>query len=199
MKSSRRTLAAGASATLEGIDKVFSLDSWEMSLLGAFQGFTYTEVQGEENSSSNCFYAGYAIVENVDDIVYIFDHAGDDAGSYKWFEWLFEEPLNLVLNSTVVYQMCNFSEYLVMAKSWMDLDVSAFAYDGTSMAINAFIDLPKVWDEYQQISCQGTCSCEGDTRDPEDCDETVNAYELGKIAGKAVVNFFGTTVSPIVA
>lgn len=199
MKSPSRTLGAGATATIEGIDGTFALDGWEMSLLGALQGFTYSEVQGEDNSISNCFFAGYSIIENVDDIVYIFQHAADDAGSYKWFEWLIEEPLNLLLNSTVTYQMCNFSEYLVMIKSWLDIDISAFAYDGTSMIINAITDIPPVYQEWAQLQCEGTCSCDGDTTAPEDCDETVNAYQQGLIVGKAVTKFFGTMVSPVVA
>ena len=98
-----------------------------------------------------------------------------------------------------MYQMCNFSEYLVMIKSWLDIDISAFAYDGTSMIINGIMDLPPVYNEWKQIQCEGTCSCDGDNTAPEDCDATVNAYEQGKIVGKAVVNFFGTTVSPVVA
>jgi len=197
LKSSR--LTGGASARVDELGASFPLDGWVMRLIGALQGFTYSEVQGEENSFTNCLYGGFAMIENVDNIVYIFEHAADDAGSYKWFEFVIEEPINLVMNSTVLYQMCNFSEYIVMIKGWMDIDISAFAYDGTSMIVNGIMDIPDVIAEYNRLYCEGTCSCDGQVVDPEDCDETVDGYATGKLIGKAVVDFFGTTVSPVVA
>lgn len=66
----------GASISIDGIDGTFELDSWIVNFLGALDGFTYSEVQGEENAISNCFFAGYSIVENVTDIGYIFNNAG---------------------------------------------------------------------------------------------------------------------------
>jgi len=65
----------GASISIDGIDGTFELDSWIVNFLGALDGFTYSEVQGEENAISNCFFSGYSIVENVTDIGYIFNNA----------------------------------------------------------------------------------------------------------------------------
>ena len=197
LKSKR--LTGGASARVDELGASFPLDGWVMRLIGALQGFTYSEVQGEDNAFTNCLYGGFAIIENIDNITYIFEHAADDAGSYKWFEFVIEEPINLVMNSTVLYQMCNFSEYITMIKGWLDIDISAFAYDGTSMIVNGVMDIPVVISEWNQIQCTGTCSCDGQVVAPEDCDETVDGYAMGKLIGKAVVEFFGTTVSPVVA
>ena len=202
---SKRLGGGDAVVTIDGVDGPIELDSWISTFLGALDGFTYSEVQGDASTVSNCFFSGYAMVENIDNVIYILDHAGDDAGSYKWFQYVFDEPINLALNTTVLYQMCNFPEYLVMIKNWTDLDYSSFAYDGVSMIVNGIMDIPQVINEYKTLECEGTCSCPDEETGEitfvaeEDCNQTINRYEQGKITGKAVVRFFGTFVPPVVA
>ena len=41
----------GASISIDGIDGTFELDSWIVNFLGALDGFTYSEVRGEETPS----------------------------------------------------------------------------------------------------------------------------------------------------
>lgn len=195
---SMKPLKGGQTASFEGSDVIFNLDGWEMAMLGAFQGFTYSDVQGE-NAVSNCFYAAFEVVDNVNDIKYIFQHANDDAGSYKWWSFAIEEPINLILNFSVTYQMCDFTGYMNIIQGWANLDISAFASDITEMVINGVMDIPTYIDEWKQIQCEGTCSCEGDNTAPEDCEATVNAYEQGMLVGKAITKFFGTQVAPVIA
>ena len=66
----------GSTITIDGIDGTFELDSWIVNFLGGLDGITYSEVQGEDSAFSNCFYSGYAMVENVENIIYIFNNAG---------------------------------------------------------------------------------------------------------------------------
>ena len=153
---------------------------------------------------TNCFYAGYALVENIDQTVFIFENAGNDAGSYKWFGFIFKEPINLILNTSVAYQYCNLFEYINMFNQFFNIDYSSYAYEGTSWIINGILDIPPVIEQYNQLQCEGTCSCPDEDGIipvvlPEDCDATINRYEQGRIVGAAVVKFFGTSVSPIVA
>jgi hypothetical protein len=162
-------------------------------------------VQGESNAIANCFISGYSIVENIDNIIYIFNNAGEDSGAYKWFEWVLEEPVNLALNSTVLYQMCSLSEYIVMFKSWFDVDFAAYSYDLVSMTVNGVLDIPDDIAAWNALQCDGTCSCPDPATgaipvvDPEDCDAAVNKYGQGQIIGKAVSRFFGQFVPPVVA
>lgn len=64
---------------------------------------TYDGVQTSDNIS-NCFYAGYSLVETTDQLIYIFENAGKNAGAYHWFGFAVEEPIHFALNSTVFYQ-----------------------------------------------------------------------------------------------
>ena len=73
-------------------------------MLGFFEGLTYKGVQTEGAVLSNCFYSAYNLVKNGDEILYIFENAANDSGSYKWYQWAVEEPVKFALNTTVTYQ-----------------------------------------------------------------------------------------------
>lgn len=79
------------------------MDSTVTSFLGFLDGMTYKGVQ-ESEAITNCFYSGYALIQNVDEVVYIFENSSSEAGTYFWFQYGVHEPLHLALNSTVFYQ-----------------------------------------------------------------------------------------------
>jgi hypothetical protein len=89
--------------TIDGIDGTFDLDSFVSSFLGFVNGITYKGVQ-EDDALTNCFYAGYTLVESGDQMAYILENAGEDLGSYKWFQGIIQEPIHFLINTTVFYQ-----------------------------------------------------------------------------------------------
>lgn len=93
-----------AQIQIEGIDNVtFNLDSLVVNFLGFVNGMTYRGVQADE-ALTNCFYAGYSIIQSIDEIIYIFENASAQAGSYKWFQYAIHEPIHFLLNFLVFYQ-----------------------------------------------------------------------------------------------
>jgi len=47
--------------------------------------------------------------------------------------------------------MCSLSEYIVMFKSWFDVDYSAYSYDAVSMVVNGLIDIPNDIAAWKQL------------------------------------------------
>lgn len=93
-----------AQIQIEGIENTtFNLDSFVTNFLGFVNGMTYRGVQADE-ALTNCFYAGYSLVQSVDEIIYIFENATNQKGSYKWFQYALHEPAHFILNTTVFYQ-----------------------------------------------------------------------------------------------
>ena len=95
---------------------------------------TYKEVQGE-SATSNCFYSGFAITQNVDNVIFIFQNANRDSGSYKWFEFAIQEPTELLINSTAMFQTCNFAEYGSYFENFTNVDFSGMTYEMVSLII----------------------------------------------------------------
>lgn len=71
-KGYKSSVMQGAQIKIPGVDKVLDVDSFVTNFLGFVSGLTFTGVQSDGNALTNCFYSGYTLVKNADDIIYIF-------------------------------------------------------------------------------------------------------------------------------
>lgn len=64
----------GSQIRIDGVDGVFDLNSAVVTFFGLLQGFSYDGVI--EEPMTNCFVSGNALVDNIDNVIYIFKYAG---------------------------------------------------------------------------------------------------------------------------
>lgn len=170
--------------------------------MGALDGFTYKEVQGAE-ATSNCFYSGFAITQNVDNIIFIFQNA-KASGKYLWYDYIIQEPTEMLINATALVQTCNFSEYVSYFENFTNIDFSGMTYEAVSLVIYGVLDIPKLIKQANAIKCAKTCTCPDSNgvrpeTPPENCDGYFNGWEYGNVIGKGMVDIFGAFVNPIAA
>lgn len=84
-------------------------------LYGLSRGFQYTglDIGGASTTAqsnlveSNCFYSMYGLMESVDQLVYDFDNIIDPSGEALWFNLVVYNPISIVNNTSVGYEMCD--------------------------------------------------------------------------------------------
>lgn len=89
--------------------------------------------------------------------------------------------------------MCDFNEIINIFQGWGNLDWSSLSFDVTSMVTNGILDIPKVIADWNQIQCEGTCTCpdeDGNIPVVTRCDSYVNGYAQGKLLGNEFARFF---------
>lgn len=62
---------------------------------------------GPELIESNCFYSLYGLVDSADKLVYDWNNFVDPAGSINWFNLVGYNPVHILNNVTVNYEMCD--------------------------------------------------------------------------------------------
>jgi len=84
-------------------------------LYGLSKGFQYTglDIGGASTTAqsnlveSNCFYSMYGLMESVDQLMYDFDNIIDPSGEALWFNLVVYNPLAILNNTSVGYEMCD--------------------------------------------------------------------------------------------
>lgn len=84
-------------------------------MYGLAQGFQYDgiKVGGASTTSqsnlveSNCFYGMYGLMESIDQLMFDFNNIVDPAGEIKWFDMVFYNPISILNNVSVGYEMCD--------------------------------------------------------------------------------------------
>jgi len=61
---------------------------------------------------SNCFYAVKGIIGNIETLISDFKNLGKRSGEYNWFNIVFYDPIHIIGDLTVCYEMCNVYEDL---------------------------------------------------------------------------------------
>lgn len=84
---------------------------------------------------SNCFYAVKGIIGSVETLIYDFKNLGRNSGEYNWFNIIFYDPLHILGDFTVCYEMCNVYEFLDKMTGLMSLDWGLLGEQVTNISV----------------------------------------------------------------
>lgn len=97
----------GASMTIQLGDLTFDASSGNAFVLGAAKGMQWSGLATEGDIHlSNCFASTYASLENVDYLFYDWDTISSEEGTWKGFNVLVSDPIKILADNVVVYEMC---------------------------------------------------------------------------------------------
>lgn len=84
----------------------------------------------ESQVMSNCFYALKGVIGSVDTLIYDAKNMGKYSGQYNWFNMIFD-PLHVLGDLCVAYEMCNIYEDLDKIVGILSLDWGLLAEQST--------------------------------------------------------------------
>jgi hypothetical protein len=85
---------------------------------------------------SNCFYAMKGIVDSVEVLLYDWKYIRQWSGEIKWFNVFVYDPIHILGDTTVLYEMCNVYEDLDKLTGVLSMDWGLLGTLLTTMTIN---------------------------------------------------------------
>lgn len=127
---------------IPGIDYQVSGASAEAFVYGFVQGIQYAGLVDDAASSvigdqvmSNCFYAAKGVINSIMVIVDDFQTLGSVSGEWNWVNIIIYDPLHILGDFMVVYEMCNTYELIDKLVGLFSMDWSALGEQMTQLGI----------------------------------------------------------------
>jgi len=102
----------GESITMTINSMSFDASTASAYWMGASKGLQWDGLKGESIQLSNCFAATYASIETVDLWAYDWETISSEAGKWKGFDVFLSDPIKILADQVVVYEMCDFGSIL---------------------------------------------------------------------------------------
>lgn len=102
----------GESITLSIDSLTFDASNMTAFWLGTAKGLQWNGLEGEDVQLSNCFAATYAQIEAIDLLAYDWTTISSEEGRWKGFDVFVSDPLKVLADNVVVYEMCEFGNIL---------------------------------------------------------------------------------------
>lgn len=84
---------------------------------------------------SNCFYAVKGVIGSIETLVYDFNNLGKTSGEFNWWNIVLFDPLHILGDFTVCYEMCNVYEDLDKLTGLFSMDWGLLGNSLTNAAI----------------------------------------------------------------
>lgn len=96
--------------TLENLS--FDASTWNAFFLGSAKGLQWDGLEGDTTQLSNCFAAMYSNLETVDLLFYDWTTISAEEGTWKGFDVFVADPIKILADNVVTYEMCEFGHIL---------------------------------------------------------------------------------------
>ena len=107
---------------------------------------------------SNCFASTYSQLESIDQIVYDWETILAVDGTFKGLDVFLNDPVKILADNVVTYEMCDFGTIIDQIKLMASLDWSSLADNVVRETMVLAIDLPESLDLMDQIEEAGKCA-----------------------------------------
>lgn len=88
---------------------------------------------------SNCFYALKGVIGSIETLVYDWQNMGKYSGEYNWFNLIFD-PLHILGDATVAYEMCNIYEDLDKIVGLLSMDWGLLSEQVTEIGMYMWLE-----------------------------------------------------------
>ena len=140
----------------------FDGDSTTAFWLGFAKGLQYNGLSAEEDTGdaelSNCFAAMYAQIESVDLLAYDYSTISSEDGRWKGFDVFVSDPLKILADNVVLYEMCEFGNILDQYKQMASLDYASLSDNVIRQGMVLFVDMPDIFSEMDSVIEAGKCA-----------------------------------------
>jgi len=99
-------------------------------------GLSIGDIQQTSQTMSNCFYAMKGIIDSVEVLLYDWKYIRQFSGEIKWFNVFVYDPIHILGDTTVLYEMCNVYEDLDKLTGILSMDWGLLGTLLTTMTIN---------------------------------------------------------------
>ena len=141
--------------------------------------FTTTHIE-----LTNCFAATFAIIEDIEIAMYNVQTVFDEPGSLKWFDVLAMDPIHLLMDFTVEWQMCNMALIWHQFTLAASLDYAAVIDQITRNALVLFMESAEYEEAIKAIyDLADYRECTNIHHEVQTCFDNVNKYQEGKLMG----------------
>lgn len=127
---------------ITGVDNQVSGASAEAFVYGFVSGLQYAGLTDDLAASvvedavmSNCFYAAKGVMGSITVISDDFKNLGKVSGEWNWVNIILYDPLHIMGDFTVVYEMCNFYELIDKLVGLFSMDWAALGEQVTQLGI----------------------------------------------------------------
>mmetsp|Transcript_11827 Transcript_11827/g.15024 ORF Transcript_11827/g.15024 Transcript_11827/m.15024 type:complete len:228 (+) Transcript_11827:18-701(+) len=151
-----RRLGESITMTLNNLS--FDASTLTAFWLGASKGLQWDGLKGENVQLSNCFAATYAELENFDLLFYDFSTISSEPGTWKGFDVFVSDPLKILADNVVVYEMCEFGFILDQYKQMLSLDWASLSDNLVRQTMVLAIDMPESFALMDQVYESGKCA-----------------------------------------
>lgn len=145
----KNTLSKSRTMVLGGI--TLHPDEQNTALLGFTKGLQYDGLlaavdefskSAAEEVVSNCFYAAYAMTEDLDSITSGWEALSPDSMNmeYNWFDPIVYGPLHLIGDFSVTFEHCDAQAYIAQISNLASLDWGAIGNRVSSIGVDAIMN-----------------------------------------------------------
>lgn len=135
--------------------------------MGFSNGFTYKGLDNDETSPlvpnesvdlTNCFASTFAILEDFDTIKYNIATFASEPGTVKYFDVLALDPAHILLDYSVEWEMCDFSNIYGQFKAMAGADWAAVADNVTREVTTLIVTTPGIMTQVKEIRAAAECA-----------------------------------------
>ena len=123
---------------IDGI--VFDADTTLAMIYGLTSGMQYTSVTKVDQPMANCFFASSNVVDDIENIGFTWNTLDTDAGTYKWFDTFIYGPFHLLGDTSVVFEHCQFDQYLDKITDIVSADWGLVAERAVATGVGAVLN-----------------------------------------------------------
>ena len=151
-----RRLGESITMTLENLS--FDASTWNAFFLGSAKGLQWDGLEGDTTQLSNCFAAMYSNLETVDLLFYDWDTISAEEGTWKGFDVFVADPIKILADNVVTYEMCEFGHILDQYKQMLSLDWASLSDNVVRQGVTLAVEMPESFALMDQIYEAGKCA-----------------------------------------